>query len=203
VADVNELLSDGDEQGLVTALRAGEERAFERVVRLYSPRLLAVARRILQNEEDARDAVQDAFLSAFRSLASFQGGARFSTWLHRIGVNAALMKLRSRQRKQERPISDLLPHFLGDGHAAEPAVAWESADKLLEHQETRELVHHSIAQLPEDYRTVLLLRDIEGLDTEQTAEQLGINAGAVKTRLHRARQALRTLLDSHFRGGIA
>jgi RNA polymerase sigma-70 factor (ECF subfamily) len=203
VADVDEALLNDDEQALVAGLRAGDERAYERVVRLHSPRLLAVTRRILQNEEDARDAVQDAFLSAFRSLGSFHGGARFSTWLHRIGVNAALMKLRSRQRKQELPITDLLPKFLGDGHPAEPAAPWEPVEKLLERQETRELVRRYIAELPEDYRTVLLLRDIEELDTEQAAEQLGINPGAVKTRLHRARQALRTLLDRHFRGGAA
>jgi RNA polymerase sigma-70 factor (ECF subfamily) len=192
-----------EEAGLVAALRAGDEAAYERVVRLYSPRLLASARRILRNEEDARDAVQDAFLSAFKSLDRFEGQSLFSTWLHRIGVNAALMKLRSRQRKPERPVSDLLPKFLEDGHQADPAVPWEPAEKLLERQETRELVRRSIDTLPDSYRTVLLLRDIEGLDTEQTAEQLGVSAGVVKTRLHRARQALRTLLDEHFRRGSA
>ena len=192
-----------EEAGLVAALRAGDEAAYERVVRPYSPRLLASARRILRNEEDARDAVQDAFLSAFKSLEKFEGQSLFSTWLHRIGVNAALMKLRSRQRKPERPVSDLLPKFLEDGHQANPAVPWEPADKLLERQETRELVRRSIDTLPDSHRTVLLLRDIEGLDTEQTAEQLGVSAGVVKTRLHRARQALRTLLDEHFRRGSA
>ncbi len=192
-----------DEADLVAGLRAGDDIAYERVVRLFSPRLLAAARRILQNEEDARDAVQDTFLSAFRSLPSFEGQARFSTWLHRIGINAALMKLRSRKRRDERPVTDLLPRFLADGHPAEPAVEWESAETLLERQETQALVRRAIDELPESYRTVLLLRDIEELDTDQAAEQLGIAAGAVKTRLHRARQALRTLLDAHFRGGDA
>jgi RNA polymerase sigma-70 factor (ECF subfamily) len=190
-----------EELSLLAALRAGDETAFERVVRLYSPRLLAVARRILRNEEDARDAVQDAFLSAFKSLESFSGQSRLSTWLHRIGVNAALMKIRSKQRKPERPISDLLPRFLEDGHPAEPAVPWEPAEKILERQETKALVRRSIDELPESYRTVLLLRDIEELDTEQTADLMGVSSGVVKTRLHRARQALRTLLDAHFRGG--
>jgi RNA polymerase sigma-70 factor (ECF subfamily) len=192
-----------EERTLVAGLRAGDESAYEQVVRRYSPRLLAAARRILQNEEDARDAVQDAFLSAFKALPSFQEQARFSTWLHRIGVNAALMKLRSRQRRPERPISELLPKFLGDGHQAEPASSWESAETLLEREETRALVRRSIDELPESHRTVLILRDIEELDTEETAAQLGVNAGTVKTRLHRARQALRTLLDCRLRGGIA
>ncbi len=190
-----------DEAALVADLRTGDEAAFERVVRLYTPRLLAAARRILRNEEDARDAVQDAFLSAFKALPRFEGESRFATWLHRIGINAALMKLRSRQRKHERPIGELLPRFLSDGHPVDPAVAWEPVEKLLERQETREFVRQAIDELPESHRTVLLLRDIEELDTEQAAEQLGVSTGVVKTRLHRARQALRTLLDAHFRGG--
>src|SRR4051812_34723536 len=108
-----------DEAALVAALRAGDEVAFEQVVRLNTPRMLAAARRILRNEEDARDAVQDAFISAFKALPRFEAEARFSTWLHRISINAALMKLRSRQRHSERPISELLPRFLSDGHPAE------------------------------------------------------------------------------------
>lgn len=191
-----------EETTLLVALRAGDELAYERVVRLYSPRLLVAARRILRNEEDARDAVQDAFLSAFKALPNFEGQARFSTWLHRIGVNAALMKLRSRQRKPKRPISELLPKFLDDGHQADPAVPWESAEKLLERQETRAVVRQAIDELPETYRTILMMRDIEELDTDQTAELLGVTTAVVKTRLHRARQALRTLLDGPCREGI-
>jgi RNA polymerase sigma-70 factor (ECF subfamily) len=190
-----------EETTLLAALRAGDELAYERIVRLYSPRMFAAARRILRNEEDAREAIQDAFLSAFRSLPSFEGQARFSTWLHRIGINAALMKLRSKQRKPERSISELLPQFKQDGHPTEPPVAWDPAEKLLERRETRERVRQAIDELPESYRTILLLRDIEELDTEQTAEQLGVSTAVVKTRLHRARQALRTLLDRLCRGG--
>jgi RNA polymerase sigma-70 factor, ECF subfamily len=192
-----------DEEALLAGLRAGDAASFEQVVRRYSPRLLVTARRILGNEEDARDALQDAFLSAFRALDTFAGQSRLSTWLHRIAVNAALMRLRSRKRKPERPITELLPRFAEDGHQAEPAAPWVGVDRALERQETRALVRRHIDELPDSYRTVLLLRDIEGLDTEETARQLGVNEGVVKTRLHRARQALRTLLDPHFRGGQA
>jgi RNA polymerase sigma-70 factor (ECF subfamily) len=195
-------LDDGEAE-LVAALRAGDEDAYEKVVRLYTPRLLATARRIVGNEEDARDAVQEGFLSAYKGLSGFGGQSRLSTWLHRIVVNAALMRLRGKQRKPERPISELLPRFYNDGHQAEPAGDWEPADALLQRKETRALVRESIDQLPESYREVLLLRDIEGLDTGEAARALGVNEGVVKTRLHRARQALRTLLDSHFRGGVA
>lgn len=189
-----------DEAAWVAALRAGEEHAFEKLVRAYSGRMLAVARRMLQNESDAQDAVQEAFLSSFRAIDRFQGGSRLSTWLHRIVVNAALMKLRSRQRRPEDPIEELLPKFLEDGHPVRPAVEWkESAQSALERAELRAAVRTSIDRLPESYRTVLLLRDIEELDTQETARLLELSPNAVKIRLHRARQALRGLLDSHLR----
>jgi RNA polymerase sigma-70 factor (ECF subfamily) len=173
-------------------------------MRAYGGRMLAVARRMLRSEEDARDAVQDAFLSAFRALESFQGDARLSTWLHRIVVNACLMKLRTRRRKPEESIEDLLPGFLEDGHQASPATPWrDDVDALVDRERTRELVRTCIDRLPETHRTILLLRDVEDRDTDETAALLGLSPSAVKTRLHRARQALRTLLDPHFRKGAA
>jgi RNA polymerase sigma-70 factor (ECF subfamily) len=192
-----------DEAALLAALRAGDGRAFETLVRLHLDRLLAVTRRILGNEDDARDAVQDAFLSAFRGLDGFGGDSKLATWLHRIAVNAALMKLRRRRRKPEQSIEPLLPTFLEDGHPAHPAAPWQTgAAEVVERKELRQLVRDSIDRLPESYRTVLLLRDIEGLDTDETARLLEVTVGVVKTRLHRARQALRTLLDPHFRGVV-
>ena len=186
------------EAALIASLREGDEEAYETVVRIYGGRLLAVARRILRNEEDARDALQDGFLQAFKAIGGFESESRLSTWLHRIVVNASLMKLRHKKRKAEPVIENLLPRFLNDGHHADPGPAWkESTQELLERQETREFVRESIDHLPEDSRNVLLLRDIEGLDTQQTAEMLGISGGAVKTRLHRARQALRAILEPH------
>jgi RNA polymerase sigma-70 factor (ECF subfamily) len=190
-----------DEVRLIAGMKAGDEAAFETVVRVYGGRMLAVARRFLQQEQDAQDAVQDAFLSAFRAIDEFQGQSRLSTWLHRIVVNASLMKIRARRRRAERSIDDLLPKFRQDGHRAETQSQWAvSYDTAVADRETRELVRHSIDQLPDAHRTVLLLRDIEGHNTEETAELLGISSGAVKTRLHRARQALRALLDPQMRG---
>jgi len=191
-----------DETALLMGLRTGDEAAFEKLVRAYSGRLLAVSQRFLRNEEDARDAVQDAFISAFRSIRGFAGEARISTWLHRIVVNNSLMKLRSRRRTSEEPIEDLLPSYQEDGHRADhPCREWkETADTLIERRQTRDLVRRCIDRLPETYRTVLLLRDIEELDTEETARALNVSANAVKIRLHRARQALRELLDPHLRG---
>jgi RNA polymerase sigma-70 factor (ECF subfamily) len=195
------IAEDEGEAALVAGLRAGDAAAYEEMVRRHLPRMLATARRVVGNEEDARDAIQDAFLSAFRALDSFEGQSRLSTWLHRIAVNAALMKLRSKRRRPERPITDLLPRFTEDGHQAEPAAPWPGVERMLVAEETRAVVRQAIDQLPEGYRTVLVLRDIEGMDTEETARQLEVGEGVVKTRLHRARQALRALLDPLFRGG--
>ena len=190
-----------DESALLAGLQADDDDAFARFVHEYTGPMRAVARRILANDEDADDAVQEAFLSAFKALGSFAGQSRLSTWLHRIVVNAALMKLRARRRNPERSIDDQLPKFLADGHQSEPAVSWQrSTEDLIASRETRDVVRQSIDRLPETYRTVLVLRDIEELDTEETARLLGININAVKTRLHRARQALRTLLDPYMRG---
>lgn len=188
-----------DEEALVAALRAGDERAFETMVRMFGGRLLAVARRITRNEEDARDAVQSAYLSAFRSLDAFEGGCQLSTWLHRIVVNMALMRLRSRRRKPEESIDLLLPTFKEDGHHVEQFAEWSTpAHALLEREETRAKVRACIDQLPGNYREVLVLRDIEELTTEEVARTLSITRTAVKVRLHRARQALSTLLRKEY-----
>ena len=190
-----------EEADLLARLRRNDGAAYEELVTAHSGRLLAVARRILRNAEDARDAVQEGFLSAFRSLPAFHGQSRLATWLHRIVVNAALMKLRARGRRPETSIEDLLPRFLEDGHHAEPVSAWPAVDELLVRRETRARLRAALDILPENYRTVVVLRDIEELDTESTAQLLGLTPNAVKIRLHRARLALRTLLDSHVRKG--
>ena len=189
------------EAQLLAGLRRGEDGAFEQLVRQYGGRMLAIAQRLLGSEHDAQDAVQEAFLSVFKAIAQFTGAAKLSTWLHRIVVNAALMKLMSRRRKPEEPIEEMLPRFDAQGEWTSRVTSWEApSDVLLQRQETRALVRRCIDRLPETYRTVLLLRDIEELDTEETADLLGITPNAVKIRLHRARQALRTLLERELTG---
>lgn len=190
--------SSAEERALVVALRRGDDGAYRRLVAGYGPRLLAVAGRYLRNEEDARDCLQEAFLQAFRSLPGFAGHSRLSTWLHRIVVNCALMRLRRSRSRPEEPIEPLLPTFLEDGHPVVGYRDWQApADELVERHEIRDLVRSAIDRLPETYRTVLLLRDIDDLDTAESAELLGVSANAVKIRLHRARQALRELLNPH------
>jgi RNA polymerase sigma-70 factor (ECF subfamily) len=192
--------SDADaDASLLAALRLGDDSAFEMLVRQYGGKMLSVARRLMGNDDLAQDAVQDAFLSAFKALSTFDGRSKLSTWLHRIVVNASLMKLRSQKRHPEQSIDELLPTFKSDGHQQAPAARWkDSVESTAEQSETQALVRQQIEKLPDTYRTVLLLRDIEEHDTETVAEMLEISVAAVKVRLHRARQALRTLLDPVF-----
>jgi RNA polymerase sigma-70 factor (ECF subfamily) len=188
---------DVNDSGLVAGIRAGDPEAYERVVRLYGSRLLAVARRFLRDDEEARDAVQTAFLSAFKAAATFNGEARVSTWLHRIVVNAALMRLRTKKRKQEEPLTPLLPKFKDDGHHAEPVSPWDLPDRAMEREQMRRVVRHCITLLPDSARTVVVLRDMDELSTEEVAAMLGVTPNAVKIRLHRARLALGTLIRQH------
>jgi RNA polymerase sigma-70 factor (ECF subfamily) len=188
-------LSFDPEAELLERLRAGEEAAFAELVRTCGARLLATARRMLPSEDDARDAVQDAFLAAFRALPRFAGTSRLSTWLHRIVINAALMKLRTRRRRPEASLEDLLPRFDDHGTWSAPLAAMPPlGDAAIESRETRAVVQRCIRQLPTRHRIVLVLRDLEDLDIEATARALQLTTSAVKTRHHRARQALRTLL---------
>lgn len=188
------------EASLVALLRDGDAGAYETLVRTHMPMMLRVARRFMRSEEDARDAVQDAFVSAFRSIGKFGSNAQLSTWLHRIVVNACLMRLRTQRRRPEEDIEEYLPRFRDDGHQVLPSERWsENAESILQRTELVGIVRSAIDQLPDTYREVLLLRDIEELSTDEAAEALGVTPNAVKIRLHRARQALRTLLDPYMR----
>jgi len=185
-----------NELQMLAQLRAGDDDAFELVVQLYGGRMLATARRFLNNEHDAQDAVQEAFVSAFRALDKFNGEAKLSTWLHRIVVNAALLQLRSKKCRGEQPIDKLLPHFDHEGEWIDDQLDWtDAAETILERRDSREMVRRCIERLPGKYRSVLLLRDIEELDTDETARCLAVSANTVKVRLHRARQALKTLIE--------
>src|SRR4029450_9716327 len=136
--------------------------------RLSGVRLLAVARRFTRNDEDAQDVLQSAYLSAFRALNDFEGACQLSTWLHRIVVNTALMKLRSRRRKPEESIDALLPAFQEDGHHVEQFSEWSTpADQLIEREVPRATVRERAEHVPENYRVVLTLRDIEELSTQE------------------------------------
>jgi RNA polymerase sigma-70 factor, ECF subfamily len=182
---------------LLAALQAREPAAVRQMISTHSAAMHAVARRILGSEEEAREVVQEAFFRAFQSLANFRGASALSTWLHRIAINEALMALRSRRsRIVEAPIEVSLPRFYEDGHHMPAAPGWsEPADVLLQRGQVRAAIAACIERLPTTLRVVLVLRDVEGLDGKETAAALDISEAVVKTRLHRARQALRALLE--------
>jgi RNA polymerase sigma-70 factor (ECF subfamily) len=184
------------EADLVAALRRGADASYERLVREQGGAMLAVARRYMRSEDDARDIVQEALLAVFRGIASFSADAKLSTWLHRIVVNCALMRLRSRRRRPEQSLDDLLPRFDAQGAFADGVAELDvpAAETVVERRQTRQAVRRCIDRLPESYRTLLMLRDIEERDTEETAVLLDLTVSAVKSRLHRARQVLRELL---------
>ena len=195
-------LDKTDGADLVARVRRGDEAACEDLVRRHSGALLAVARRFLRCEAESADAVQEAFILAFRALDSFEGNSALSSWLHRIVINRCLRRLQGRNRRRTVSLNDLLPGFDEHGRHGRPASPRVSAaEHQLIRSETRAQVRACIERLPALYRTVLVLRDIEEFDTDQTAARLGSTPGAVKTRLHRARQALRSLLEPVLRPG--
>ncbi len=177
-------------------LLAGSEQAFAAIVMTFTPVMLAAARRILRSESDAQDAVQDAFTAAYRRLATVRDPGSLGPWLRQIAVNAAITKWRKRSRAAEDSIDSLLPQFDEVGWRVTPVgPAPSNVEEDLSRAGTRAAVRAAIDKLPETHRMVILLRDIEELTTAEAAERLGIEEGALKVRLHRARAALRTLLE--------
>lgn len=187
-----------DETKLVDAARGGDVGAFEQLVKRYDRNVFRIAQHITQNREDAEDVVQDAFLKAFQNLGQFQGQSKFYTWLVRIAVNEALMRLR--RRRPERMVS-----IDEDVKTEEDSIPREIADwspnpeQLYNQGELKEILQKTIQGLPESFRTVFILRDVEGLSTEETADALGLSVPAVKSRLLRARLQLRERLTKYFK----
>jgi RNA polymerase sigma-70 factor, ECF subfamily len=196
IQKVDETVSD--ELKLVRAAKAGDLSAFEQLVRRYDRNVFRIAQHITQNREDAEDVVQDAFLKAYENLQNFQEQSKFYTWLVRIAVNEALMRLR--RRRPERTVSldedvktdeDTMPREVAD---------WSpNPEQLYTQSELRDILTRTIQGLPSSFRTVFVLRDVEGLSTEETAEALDLSIPAVKSRLLRARLQLRERLNKYFR----
>jgi RNA polymerase sigma-70 factor (ECF subfamily) len=186
-----------DELTLVQAAKSGDVSAFEELVRRYDRNVFRIAQHITQNREDAEDVVQDAFLKAYSNLAQFQGQSKFYTWLVRIAVNEALMKLR--RRRPERTVSlDEEVKTEEDSVPREVADWSPNPEQQYSQAELREILSKTIQGLPPGFRTVFVLRDVEGLSTEETAEALDLSIPAVKSRLLRARLQLRERLSRYF-----
>ena len=187
-----------DELALVQAAKRGDVAAFEELVKRYDRNIFRIAQHITQNREDAEDVVQDAFLKAYENLEQFQGNSKFYTWLVRIAVNESLMKLR--RRRSNRTVSldedieteeDTMPREVAD---------WSpNPEQLYKQGELKDILRKTVQGLPASFRTVFVLRDVEGLSTEETAEALDLSIPAVKSRLLRARLQLRERLNKYFR----
>lgn len=185
----------------IAALLSGDKSAYEAMVAHESGRLYRVILRVLHDEDEAKSILQETFLQAFRRLDSFRKESKFSTWLYAIGINLARGAVRKLGRSTSIAHEDferLQPQFKS-GMAMSPSGPW-NPDKLLEQKELHEILHSRIALLPDDYREVLTLRDIEEIATPEVATILDISEGAVRVRLHRARMALKKLLDDYMTG---
>ena len=186
---------------LVEALRRDDPEAPTTLVATYGDRVYRLARRITGSNEDAEEVAQDALWTAARKIASFKGESAFGSWLYRITANAAYMKLRSRRAKaNEIALDDVLPALDEEGRHFEPMDDWSSrVDEQALQGELREVLEGAIASLPPDYRTAVVLHDIEGLSNPDIAETLGISLPAVKSRIHRSRLFLRQRLSEYLK----
>lgn len=187
-----------EEMALVRAAKAGDDSAFEELVRRYDRNVFRIAQHITQNREDAEDVVQDAFLKAYSNLAQFQGQSKFYTWLVRIAVNEALMRLR--RRRPERMVSLDEDVKTEDDSVPREVADWSpNPEQLYGQGELKDILTKTIQGLPASFRTVFVLRDVEGLSTEETADALNLSIPAVKSRLLRARLQLRDRLSKYFK----
>ena len=184
-----------DDEALVALIAGHDHRAFEAMMRKHNGKLFRVARAILRDDAEAEDALQDAYLDAYRHIADFRGGSRLATWLTRIVVNHALMRLRKRRR------DPVVVSIAGDESSAETRLERDVPDERMEtpaaatlRRELRRLLERRIDQLPLSFRTVFVMRDVEEMTVEETAEALGIPSSTVRTRLFRARALLREAL---------
>jgi len=191
--------SPTDEE-LVVRARAKDFAAFEELLDRYEDKVFRLAYRFVRNETEAQEILQDTFLSIWRKLDTFKGDAQFSSWVYRVAANTALMRLRAQRRHPEISTEELPSGYLDRlGPLPPPGENWSKRpDDQLQSEELRRHIQAAVDALPELYRAVFLIRDVEGLSTEETAEVLGISIPTVKTRLHRARIALRDAIGDYF-----
>lgn len=192
------------EQALVAAARQGSESAIRRLIKANNQRLFRVARSVMRNDGEAEDVVQAAYVKAFTHLETFRGESQFSTWLTRIALNDALGRVRKRRVTTDLTALDAaVESDSGLGSLFPLSLVPLSADSEASRTEMRKLLEHAIDQLPEAFRLVFILRDVEGLSIAEAASQLGIKPETVKTRLHRARQLLRATIEQQISGSFA
>ncbi|PIQ83426.1 MAG: RNA polymerase subunit sigma [Candidatus Omnitrophica bacterium CG11_big_fil_rev_8_21_14_0_20_63_9] len=188
-----------DEHELIKQLRAQNEAALGAFMAQYETRVFGLALRLTGNRQDAEEVLQDVFLTVFQKIDSFRGDSKLSSWLYRIATNAALMKLRKRPKVQQIPLEEELgPGMTEDGMIAEPVVDWSRLpNDELDRKELGQRIEQAMNLLPADYRSVVVLRDVEGLSAQEACEVLSLSEAALKSRLHRGRLFLRKQLADY------
>jgi RNA polymerase sigma-70 factor (ECF subfamily) len=181
---------------LIAEFRKGNQSSFEELVERYTDKVFSLASRLTRNQEDAEEVIQDVFVTVYRKIAGFEGKSSFSSWLYRVTFNASLMKLRRRKPDRTIPMEEALPQ-IHDGIAARSAEQTDS-DKITLRVQVTEVLEQAISKLPEDYRPVFILRDIDGLTSREVSKILNLTIPAVKSRLHRSRLMLRRRLSSFY-----
>ena len=187
-----------DETALLSRARAGDDSAFTELLNQYERKILRLAKNITQNDEDAEDVLQETFLKAYSHLDRFKGDSKFYTWIVRIAVNESLMKLRKRKSDKTVPLDQEID--TGEDYMPREIAVWEeNPESTYSRDEIRDILDKAVEALPPIFRSVFVLRDIEDLSTEETADALGISIPAVKSRLLRARLQLREKLTRFFK----
>jgi RNA polymerase sigma-70 factor (ECF subfamily) len=183
-------LSKADDSALVRRARGGDDAAFGELAERHQARVYQQALRLMGNPQDAEEVLQDTFVQAFRNLAQFEERSRFSTWIYRIATNEALMRLRKASRRREVLLDDVAPGEAEQGSESLHSFTRSAIDDVMD-REVREVLDRALAELPEEYRVVFVLRDVQELSNAEVSDILGLSVPAVKSRLHRGRLFLR------------
>lgn len=182
---------------LIESFQAGCSESFDELMRRYETKVYNLALRLTRNIEDAQEVLQDVFVTVYRKVDGFEGKAKFSSWLYRITVNAAFMKLRKRRQDQSMSLSEILPQLAHSDLGQQSTFSFR-ADSLALNNEIKRVLDQAIGRLPEDYRAVFILRDVDGLSNKEVSDILSLTIPAVKSRLHRSRMMLRKRLQRFY-----
>jgi len=190
-------MSKKNDDQLVAELKRGDQAAFRELVNRHQAKVYQLALKLTRNETDAEDILQETFLRVYNRIETFRGEAAFSSWLYRIAANASFAKLGERKKHDHADLDDVYPEY--EAAPTQPVNDWSrQPDSVLMSKETLGLLDKAISELPEDFRVVVLLRDVQGLSNAQVADILDLTVAAVKSRLHRARLFLRKQLSDYF-----
>lgn len=193
---------DDEDLRLVALANEGDYAAFEQIVDRYQDKAYRLAWSMMKDDDQAADVVQDAFLNVYRKLDTFKGDSKFSSWIYRVVVNAALMKLRKQKRRSEVQLDALGPSFLDDDHTVTSMSQWRTrGDEAALDHELREKIVAAVDELEPKYQTVFVLKEVEGLSLQEIGDIMDLSIPAVKSRLHRARLYLRATLEPYLSEG--